>query len=427
METKLIEIVEVFEQNKLRDFAFYECGFLHKTILPMLNEKQELFLLVNDDLTRNYKATDFIVSLDDIWHFLGYNQKARAKRVIEEHFILNQDYKIIVSNSHPIDKTIKCKQCRGGHNKEKIVMTIKTYKLFCLKSDTPMTYKMQEYYVALEQMVIKTLDDECNLFLDENGYDSKNMLDENGSVKIPECEFQNSGKKCDCGCDDENEESDLNISVEDHMDISSDEEIVSKFTKSLDDLIIQLTTNKSNLSKHLLKNYKENYHFIVIKNNIPKNSKIHGGHNKVTYMLTEFAYELLQNSFNLRNRYIVNMSENVKCINIGMCIENQTIGFIVNTFDSLVKTERQFIFGKYRVDLFFNDFKLIIECDENNHKDRCAIQEKIRENYLLSLGNTIIRFNPNDSKFELSNVLKEINKFVFFKSENNNQSVILLP
>ena len=31
-----------------------------------------------------------------------------VKRVIEEHFILNQDYKIILSNSHPIDKTIKC-------------------------------------------------------------------------------------------------------------------------------------------------------------------------------------------------------------------------------------------------------------------------------------------------------------------------------
>jgi hypothetical protein len=320
MEPKMIEIVEVFEQNKMRDFAFYDCGFLHKTILTNLDKNQELFLLVNDDLTRNYNASDFIVSLDDIWHFLGYNQKAKAKRVIEEHFILNQDYKIIIGNPVPIDKTIKCKQCRGGHNKEKIVMTLKTYKLFCLKSNTPIASKMQEYYIGLEQMVIKTLDDEYNLFLDKNGYDSKNMLNEDGSVKIPEWEFQESVKK-----NDENEEP---------LDISSDEEIVSKFTKSLDDLIIPLTTNKSNLSKHLLKNYKENYHFIVIKNNIPKNSNVpRGGHNKITYMLTEFAYELLQNSFNLRNRYIVNMSENVKCINIGMCIENQTIGFIENTFD----------------------------------------------------------------------------------------------
>ena len=53
MET--IEIFEVFEQNKLRDFAFYECGFLHKTILPYLTDEQELFLLVNDDLHRKGK------------------------------------------------------------------------------------------------------------------------------------------------------------------------------------------------------------------------------------------------------------------------------------------------------------------------------------------------------------------------------------
>ena len=74
---------------------------------------------------------------------------------------------------------------------------------------------------------------------------------------------------------------------------------------------------------------------------IPRKIGNHGGHNKITFMLTEFAYELLQNSFNLRNRYIVNMSENFKCINIGMCIENQTIGFIANSFETIVKTEKK--------------------------------------------------------------------------------------
>jgi len=410
---KTVEITEVFEQNKLRDFTFYECGLLHKTILPYLTDEQELFLLVNDDLHRKgkYTSDDFIISLDDIWHFLGYNQKAKAKRVIEEHFILNKDYKII--GNQYIDKTIKSKQCRGGHNKEKIVMNLKTYNLFCLKSNTPFAHKIQEYYLGLEQMVIKTLDDECKLFLKKSG------LDENGNeithtIDTTKWEIENSDDEIELGeSDDEN------------SDLKS-EEPENKFTRSLDDLVIQISCNRSGLSRHLLKNYKENYHFIILK--LGKNSDfIKGGHNKITFMLTEFAYELLQNSFNLRNRYIVNMSEKFKCVNIGMCIENQTIGFIANSFETIVKTERQFIFDKYRVDLFFNDFNLIIECDENNHKDRCVIQEKIRENYLLSLGNTIIRFNPNDSKFELSNILKEINKLLFFKNEYKEPIVILLP
>lgn len=409
-----IEIVEVFEQNKLRDFDFYDCGLLHKNLdLPKyIDDENELFLLVNDDLYSKYNADDFIISLDDIWHFLGYTQKARAKRVLEEHFILDKDYKIIMQD-HPIDKTIKCKKCRGGHNKEKIVLTLKTYNLFCLKSNTQMAHKMQEYYIALEQMVIKTLNDEYKLFLKNEGYDPENLYNEDGSVKIHKWEMQQT---------DEDIESEEDICSDE-----SEEESKFKFTKSLDDLIPYLTKQKHNLVKHLLKNYKENYHFIIINHSQCKIKGKHGGQNKITYMLTEFAYELLKNSFNLRNRYIVNMSETVKSINIGMCIENQTIGFIANSFDTIMQCERQFGFNQYKVDLFFPQIKLIIECDENNHKDRCIIKERERENYLLSLGNSLIRFNPNDSKFELSNVLKKINKFIFLKSENITPIVISLP
>ncbi len=186
-----IEIVEVFEQNKDRDFAFYECGVLHKNLdLPQyIDDEKKLFLLVNDDLYSKHKADDFIISLDDIWRFLGYNQKAGAKRVIEEQFILNKDYKVVIQEPS-VDKTIKCKKCRGGHNKEKIVLTLKTYNLFCLKSNTQMGHKMQEYYVALEQMVIKTLNDEYKLFLKNEGYDHETMYNEDGSIKIHELEMQ---------------------------------------------------------------------------------------------------------------------------------------------------------------------------------------------------------------------------------------------
>jgi very-short-patch-repair endonuclease len=409
-----IEIVEVFEQNKGRDFAFYECGLLHKNLdLPQyIDDEKELILLVNDDLYSKYNSDDFIISLDDIWRFLGYNQKAGAKRVLEEQFILNKDYKVVIQEP-PLDKTIKCKKCRGGHNKEKIVLTLKTYNLFCLKSNTQMGHKMQEYYVALEQMVIKTLNDEYKLFLKNEGYDPETMYNEDDSVKNPECEMQQT--------DEDFEPEDDNGSDENKEDSES------KFTKSLEDLIPYLTNHKEILVRHLLKNYKENNHFIIIKHSQYKIKGKHGGQNKITYMLTEFAYELLKNSFNLRNRYIVDMSENIKSINIGMCIENQTIGFIANSFDTIMNCERQFAFNQYKVDLFFPEIKLIIECDENNHKDRCIIKEREREDYLVSLGNSLIRFNPNDSKFELSNVLKEINKFIFLKSENITPVVISLP
>ena len=98
-----------------------------------------------------------------------------------------------------------------------------------------------------------------------------------------------------------------------------------------------------------------------------------------------------------------------------MCIENQTIGFIENSFKNIVECKRQYSIGKYRIDLYFIDYKLAIECDENNHIDRDQQEELIREKYIISLGNNIIRYNPNTIDFDLSNVLRTINKIIFNK------------
>ena len=189
---------------------------------------------------------------------------------------------------------------------------------------------------------------------------------------------------------------------------------MSLFIRTLDELLY-LSNHKHLIVKNLKKNYTVNVHYIIDKNkNI--NIKKYGGQNKIEYYLTEETFELLKNSYNLRNRYIVNVSDNVKQINaICMCIENQTIGFIENSYKDILNLKRQFMIGKYRADLYFIDYKLVVECDEFNHNDRDPKKEKMREDYILSLGNKIIRYNPNEEGFDLSNVLREINKMLFTK------------
>ena len=184
-----------------------------------------------------------------------------------------------------------------------------------------------------------------------------------------------------------------------------------EFVRNLEELLY-LTSQKVRLVKHLSKNYKENIHYIIERHKF-KTINQYGGQNKITFLLTEETFELLKNSFNLRNRYIVELNENIKQINIGMCVENQTIGFISNAYSNMLNVKRQFTIGKYRVDLYFVDYKLVIECDENNHNDRDPENEKIRELYITSLGNKIIRFNPNEKDFDLSNILREINSILF--------------
>ena len=192
---------------------------------------------------------------------------------------------------------------------------------------------------------------------------------------------------------------------------------MSLYTRNVEELLY-LTTQKIHIVQNLKKNYKENIHYIIENNNNNNynNIKKYGGHNKINYLLTEEAFELLKNSFNLRNKYIVNINDNVKQINLCMPIENQTIGFIENSYKDILNVKRQFNIGKYRADLYFIDYKLVVECDEFNHADRDEIKEKIREEYILSLGNKIIRYNPNQKKFDLSNVLREINIILFSKS-----------
>jgi len=185
---------------------------------------------------------------------------------------------------------------------------------------------------------------------------------------------------------------------------------MSEFTKDLDELLY-IAGKKVNLTRHLQKNYRENVHYITQK--IIK--KGNGGQNKKIFLLTETAFELLKNSYNLRNRYIVNVSDTVKTVNIGMCVENQTIGFIENSFKGVIECKRQYIIGIYRIDLYFPDYHLAVECDENNHADRDPSKEKIREDYILSQGNKLIRYNPNTSEFDLSNVLREIHKVILTK------------
>lgn len=108
-----------------------------------------------------------------------------------------------------------------------------------------------------------------------------------------------------------------------------------------------------------------------------------------------------------------------------MSLENQTIEFIENSFQKSVVVVRQKKFNSYKVDLYFPFYNLVVECDDNGDKDRSAFYEEKREKYILSLGNTIIRFNPNDAMFELSIVISEINKVLFSKEKILNSVIVV--
>jgi hypothetical protein len=186
---------------------------------------------------------------------------------------------------------------------------------------------------------------------------------------------------------------------------------MSEFTRDLEVLVCHFKTQKVQLTLHLEKNYRENIHYIKYPVTADsKTKKQNGGQNRIIYMLTEDAFELLKNSFKLRSKYIVDVSDNVKCVKFPMCIEAQTIGFIENAYRGLRAMSRQFQIGPYFADLCFTDDLIVIECDEYGHRDRSAVDEVAREDFIKNQGYAIIRYNPNEAGFDLSDVLNRINR-----------------
>lgn len=121
--------------------------------------------LYNDD-------TDYVIDLDDIWKWLGYSQKKRAKDLLENYFTYNENYKISYEN-----KT----KGRGGHNKEKIMMNLTTFKKFCMRAKTTKGEQMRNYYDKIQRIVFKTLFKTDKSFVNDvkNYYDSVLQKEQN--------------------------------------------------------------------------------------------------------------------------------------------------------------------------------------------------------------------------------------------------------
>jgi hypothetical protein len=73
----------------------------------------------------------FVIDLADVWKWLKFSTKQKAKMLLENHFVKDTDYITLLTQQ--VKQTIHIK---GGHNKEIIMLNIATFKKFCLKAGT---------------------------------------------------------------------------------------------------------------------------------------------------------------------------------------------------------------------------------------------------------------------------------------------------
>jgi hypothetical protein len=178
-----LNIVELIEKNPITRLSnTYNTKLLYKIKSNFTDFQQQLFVSSFYCYLNYNKDTDFVIDLDNVWGWLGFNQKSNCKVLLEKNFEEKKDYRIIahagsVANKSSVNNSKifahagsvannstenKDKNNRGGHNKETILLTVKTFKSMCLKSQTKKAHEIHEYYMKMEELLQQAVEEESN-------------------------------------------------------------------------------------------------------------------------------------------------------------------------------------------------------------------------------------------------------------------------
>ena len=186
MQSHKLDIIDLIETNPITKLSKnYQGKFLEKIQNTFNESEQRLFVSSLYNYLNYDSKKDFIIELESLWKWLGFSRKDPCKVVLEKHFTKDIDYKIITKEIYeekaatqvggaPRENVIKAapevagaprenllKGLGGeGKNKEKILMTINTFKKLCLKSNTKKADEIHDYFIKLEELTLETITDE---------------------------------------------------------------------------------------------------------------------------------------------------------------------------------------------------------------------------------------------------------------------------
>jgi len=153
-----LNIVKLIEENPVTKLSnSYQSKLLNKIKETFTDNEQQMFVASFYCYLNCNQKTDFIIDLDKVYNWIGFQQKVKAKHLLEKHFKLDIDYK--KSLSQPGKQTTNTK---GGQNKEIFMMTVKTFKLLCLKAGTKKADEIHNYYMKLEELLQELIEEEGN-------------------------------------------------------------------------------------------------------------------------------------------------------------------------------------------------------------------------------------------------------------------------
>jgi len=87
---------------------------------------------------------------------MDFCQKQRAKELLERYFVIDKDYKCLLTLES------EQKKGRGGHNIKKIMLNVKTFKSLCLKAGTKKADEIHDYYMKMEELIQEVINEESD-------------------------------------------------------------------------------------------------------------------------------------------------------------------------------------------------------------------------------------------------------------------------
>jgi len=164
-----LNIAELIEKNSLTRLSKdYEGKLLNKIKTNFTDNQQQLFVASFYCFLNYDTKKDFVIDFDNVWKWLGFSRKDNAKRLLEKFFTKDIDYQVskaapsIGGAAFEESKSPSRNLGGAGINKEQIMLTINTFKKFCLKSETKKADEVHDYYIKLEELLQETVDEENN-------------------------------------------------------------------------------------------------------------------------------------------------------------------------------------------------------------------------------------------------------------------------
>lgn len=153
-----VDIVNLIEKNPITKLnGNYQSKLIEKVQKNFNNYEQQMFIASFYCYLKYDNKDDYVIDLDNVWQWLGFQQKVKAKILLTKNFHVNVDYKILLSQLGKQDNAT-----HGGHNKEIFMLNIDTFKKLCMKACTSKADEIHDYFIKLEHLLQEILLEESD-------------------------------------------------------------------------------------------------------------------------------------------------------------------------------------------------------------------------------------------------------------------------